>query len=235
MRRRAWLWPLALAVAIAGVPAFAAADTGWMRPGVRVWYFGAVDGGGVTSSNAEESYLIKAIVGADAQLVHHSAQTHWTSPRPLETTSAPVAGIGPCWIHPARLQPIAVQDSYLGPEITLVQRSTYTYATFPYHTLPIQALFALSAERQIVKLSYMMPYFSTGNAYFDADTGLLLYHHALWGATKMFFTLSEINYDFDRHAVFAEDDGPHTGFKAVTGESSLGKNWVGGGSIVIHR
>jgi hypothetical protein len=56
----------------------------------------------------------------------------------------------------------------------------------------------------------MIPGFSVGNAYFDSDTGLLLYYHTLWNASKMFFILSEINYDFATQHAFAEDDGPHT-------------------------
>jgi len=143
--------------------------------------------------------------------------------------------MGPCWIHPARLLTLQLQDYWLGREITFIERAPYTYATFPYRLLPMKALFALSPQREIVKLTYMLPGFSVGNAYFDADTGLLLYHHALWGASKMFFLLAEINFDFEAQAALPEDDGPHTGFKSFVSEQSLGSTWgVGGGSVVIQ-
>ena len=213
----------------------ASAQDGWMRPGVRVWYLGAVDGGGVTSSNAEEAFLFDAIEGANAQIVHHSAQTHWTAPLPVQNGSYPLLDMGPCWIHPLRLQTLQMGEHWMGQEITLIERPTYTYETFPYRLLPIGALFALSPQREIVKLTYMMPGFSVGNAYFDADTGILLYRHALWGTTKMFFILAEINYDFAGQAAYPEDDGPHAGFRSFISEQSLGSTWgVGGGSVAIH-
>ncbi len=77
-----------------------------------------------------------------------------------------------------------------------------------------------------------------GNAYFDADTGLLLYHHELWGSNKMFFMLAEINDDFAGQAAFAEDAGPHTGFRSFVSEQSMGvwngSAFWGGGSVVIQ-
>jgi hypothetical protein len=226
---------LFVAGALVAGSGIAAADDGWMRPGVRVWYLGAVDGGGVTSSNANEAYLFDAIDGTSAQVVHHSALTHWTSPKPVENGAYPLLDMGPCWIHPLRLQTLQMGEHWMGQEITFIERPTYTYETFPYRLLPIGALFALSPQRQIVKLTYMMPGFSVGNAYFDADTGILLYRHALWGTTKMFFILAEINYDFAGHAAFPEDDGPHAGFRSFVSEQSLGSTWgVGGGSVVIH-
>ena len=206
-----------------------------MRPGVRVWYVGAVDGGGVTSSNAEEAYLFDAIDGANAQIVHHAAQTHWTVPLPVQNGSYPLLDMGPCWIHPPGSRPSRwattgwarrSRSSSAPPTPTRRSRTTLSRSL---------ALFNLSSQRQIVKLTYMMPGFSTGNAYFDAETGLLLYRHALWGVTKMFFILAEINYDFDTDTAFPEDDGPHAGFKSFVSEQSLGNGWgVGGGSVVIH-
>ena len=234
MRTRACFWVL-LIIGVSHVgPGIAAADDGWMQPGVRVWYLGAVDGGGVISSNAEEAYLIDAVVGTSAHLVHHSALNQWSAPRTEETSTYPLTDMGPCWIHPLRLQTLAAGDHWLGQEITLVVRST-TYASLPFQFLPARALIGLAPQRGIVKLSYMIPGFSTGNAYFDADTGILLYYHTLWGATKMFFVLAEINYDFASQTRFLEDDGPHTGFKSFVSEQSLGSSWgVGGGSVIIQ-
>ena len=53
------------------------ADIGWMQKGVRVWYFGGVSSGGVTSSDAEEAYLIESIEGTDVRMTHHAAQNWW--------------------------------------------------------------------------------------------------------------------------------------------------------------
>jgi len=211
-----------------------AIDVGWMQKGVRIWYLGAVDGGGVTSSNAEEAYRIDRVEGNNVRLTHHSALDHWNSPRPAETTTYPLAGNGACWIHPQALQNLKMGDLWMGQEITLIIRSTYTYNTFPYHLLPVKALFDLQPQREIVKISYMIAGFSVGNAYFDADTGLLLYYHTLWGAYKMFFILSEINYDFARQTAFPEDDGPHTGFKSFVSEQSFKQPGIAGGSVIIQ-
>ena len=234
-------WAALVVVACgAGQPSAAAEEVGWMRPGVRLWYLGGVGGSGVTSSNAEEAYLITAISGNNARVVRHSALTHWTSPQPIDTSIQPTLGIASCWIHPTRLAALQMGDLWLGQEITLVVRASYTYANFlaalpaKVHFLPIKALFAVQPERQIVKIRYMLSGFSFGTAYFDADTGLMLYHDSLWGTNAMFFILAEINYDFATHTAFAEDDGPHTGYKSFVSEQSLGKNWVGGGSVVIQ-
>jgi hypothetical protein len=217
-----------------------AQDTGWMQKGVRIWYLGLVDSGGVTSSTAEEAYLLEAVEGVNVRVKHHSALTHWTSSLPVETRTCPLVGKGPCWIHPAVLQTLkgGIQDSWMDQEIVGVVRSSYTYATFPYHLLPATALFDLNPQRQFVKLVLMSPYFSTGEAYFDAETGLLLLYYTSSGVTQRFNILSEINYDFARHAAFPEDDGPHTGFRSITCEQSMGyfspPIWVGGGSVVIQ-
>ncbi len=203
-------------------------DVRWMREGVRVWYLGGVDGEGATSSNAEEAYTLGAVAGGNIPVTKHAALTHWTSPQAPTTTAYPRAGMGPCWIHPLVLDTLVAGNYWMGQEITLVTRSSYTYGTFPYKLLPTQALFNLKSPREIVKLSYMIDS-SVGNAYFDSETGLLLYYHTLWGSNKMFFILSEINYNFATRRAFAEDDGPHTGFKSLTSEQSM---W--GGSVVIQ-
>jgi hypothetical protein len=242
MKKKLFCLALLAAGLVLAVPETAAADAGWMQAGVRAWYLGGVGGGGVTSSNAEEAYLISAVVGTNARVVHHSALTHWTSLQPVDTGTYPALDMGPCWIHPARLQTLQMGDHWKGQEITLVVRSTYTYATFlstalpaKVHFLPIKALFDLASQRQIVKITYMMAGFSFGTAYFDGDTGILLYYDALWGANAMFFVLAEINYDFAGRSPFAEDEGPHTGFRSFVSEQSLGSTWgVGGGSIIIQ-
>lgn len=244
MKARAFFWLLLGIGLYVGQAEMAVAQTGWLQPGVRVWYLGGVDGGGVISSNAEEAYLIDAVNGTNARVVHHSALTHWTSPLPVETGTYSTLDQGPCWIHPQRLATIQPGDYWRDPEqvITVVQRLTYTYATFlssvlpaKTHFLPIKALFDLNPTRQLVKLSYMIDQFSLGSAYFDAETGILLYHNQLWGVGKMFFVFAEINYDFAREAAFPEDDGPHTGFRSMASEQSMGNPFmVGGGSVVIQ-
>lgn len=220
------------------------AQSEWLQPGVRVWYLGGVDGGGAISSNAEEAYRIDAVNGTNAQVVKHSALTNWTSPLPVEAGSYSTLDQGPCWIAPERLETIQPGDYWRDPEqtITVVERPTSTYATFlssvlpaKTHFLPIKALFDLSPTRKLVKLTYMIDPFSLGSAWFDAETGILLYQNALWGVTKMFFVLAEINYDFAGQTAFAEDDGPHTGFWSVASEQSLGNPLlVGGGSVIIQ-
>ena len=113
-------------------------------------------------------------------------------------------------------------------------RSDYTLDMLPYHFLPANALFNLQPQREVVKLVFMIAGFSTGNAYFDADTGLLLLYSTSDGFVTVFFVLSEINYDFADSTAFAEDDGPHTGFKSLVSEQSINFSGIGGGSIVIQ-
>lgn len=213
-------------------------DVGWMQKGVRVWYLGGVGSGGATSSNAEEAYLLGTIGENNITVIHHSALNHWDSPNPVETKMYQLDGLGPCWIHPLVLQNIEAGDYWMGQELTLVTRTLHTYESFPYSYsfLPTKALFDLRPQREIVNLNYMIPGFSVGNAYFDLDTGLLLYYHTLWGASQMFFILSEINYDFATQKAFAEDNGPHTGFKSFVSEQSMGPypGSIGGGSVIIQ-
>jgi hypothetical protein len=202
MKAKMFLWLLLIAGVTGGGTGIAAAQVGWMQPGVRLWYLGATDGGGVISSNATEAYLITAVAGTNAQVVRHSAQTNWTSPRPPETGTYSLLDQGPCWMHPAKLQTIKIGDYWRDPDqrITDVQRPTHTYSTFvstvlpaKAHLLPIKALFDLKPTRQLVKLTFMIDLFSVGSAWFDADTGIVLYQNELWGVGKMFFMLAEIN------------------------------------------
>jgi hypothetical protein len=208
------------------------ADVGWMQTGVRVWYLGGV--GGLTSSNAEEAYLFEAVDANSVRVTRHSAVNHWGSPHPVETGTYALDK-GPIWIHPQALAVLQMGDSWKGQEITLVVRSVYTYDMLPYRFLPAKALFDLKPRREVVKIVYMIPYHSTGTAYFDAETGLLLLYSTSDGFTTVFFVLSEINYSFADKSAFAEDDGPHTGFKSLASEQSLGNPWgVGGGSLIIQ-
>lgn len=232
MKRKIVLWTHILMFFVSGLSLMVgvswADDVRWMQEGVRIWYLGGVDGSGPTSSNAEEAYTLGAVVGSNITVTHHAALTHWTSPQSPTTVAYPRGGMGPCWIHPQVLDTLTVGNYWMGQEITLVTRSSYTYSTFPYKLLPAQALFNLKSPRETVKLSYMIPGTSVGNAYFDSETGLLLYYHTLWGSNKMFFILGEINYNFSTRRAFAEDDGPHTGFKSFASEQSSG------GSVIIQ-
>jgi hypothetical protein len=209
-----------------------AIDVGWMQKGVRVWYFGAAGTG--MSSDAEEAYLFTSIDGTNAQVTHHSAINHWVLPNPVDTGTYAILGKeGPCWIHPQTLQTLKSGDHWQGQEIVTVLPGTYTYDTFinefpsiPYLLLPIKTLFDLAPQRDMVKIVYMLEDFSTGTAYFDAETGLLLFRTNSNGFVTVFFILSEINYDFAGQKAFAEDDGPHTGFKSNIIKTSSSANYV---------
>lgn len=209
------------------------ADVGWMQKGVRVWYFGGV--GSATSSDAEQAYLFKDVDGDTVQVTKHSGVNHWGTAQTPDTSTYSFLDKGPCWIHPQALQDLSMGDSWMGFEITLINRAIYTYDMLPYRLLPAKALFDLKPHRELVKLTYMITGDSTGNAYFDAETGLCLFYSQLNGYITMFLILSEINYDFATQKAFAEDDGPHTGFKSFVSEASLG--WSigdGGGTVVIQ-
>jgi hypothetical protein len=208
-----------------------AIDTGWMQKGVRVWYFGAASTG--FSSDAEEAYLFSSINGNNAQITHHSAINHWASPNTVDFETDSILDKGPCWIHPQKLQTLASGDTWKGQEIVTVLPDTYTYDTLknefpsiPYLLLPIKTLFDLNPQRDLVKIVYMLEDFSTGIAYFDVETGLLLLYETSDGFVTVFFFLSEINYDFETQTAFAEDDGPHTGFKSNALETTTASNYV---------
>jgi len=121
-----------------------AIDVGWMRPGVRVWYFGGVSG--LTTSNAEEAYLITAISGGNVQFVCHSALGFWKSPRPVANLIAPV-GKGSFWMHPAVLQTLAPGDYWQDQEILTVTWENGTYATLYLRDLPLSPAPGESAVR----------------------------------------------------------------------------------------
>lgn len=209
---------LSLWLILDGVSAWAI-DVGWMQEGVRIWYFGGV--GSASSSDAEEAYLLKAVSGSDVQVTKHSGMNHWGTTNPVDTSTYSFLDKGPCWMHPQTLQNLQSGDHWMGFEIVTIIRPTYTYDMLPYHFLPAKALFDLQPQRQVVKITYMIPGFSTGTAYFDAETGLCLMYSQLNGNVTVFFILSEINYDFSNHQAFAEDNGPHTGFKSSVLEQQM--------------
>jgi hypothetical protein len=202
-----------------------AIDVGWMQKGVRVWYFGAV--GSTTSSDAEEAYLFGDVNGNNVQVTKHSGMNHWATSNAPDTSTYSFLGKGPCWINPQVLQNLQSGDNWKGQVISTVLRESHTYDTFkamfsfPYLLLPIKTLFDLKSQRDLVKIVYYIDGFSTGIAYFDADTGLLLLYETSSGYVTVFFILSEINYDFATRSAFAEDNGPHTGFKSSVLEQQM--------------
>ncbi len=218
-----------------------AIDVKWMQKGVRVWYYGSV-GTGMTS-DAEEAYLFGPVSGHNIQVTRYSGKNHWDS---LSMADSAVAysriDKGPIWIHPQVLQNIQAGDNWMGIGIKSIYRNAYNsyndfknnnaeFNSIPYLLLPIKALFDLAAQRNVVKLVYgnlLAPDFDevAGTAFFDAETGLCLFNIKRTLTTTVFFILSEINYDFTTQKAFAEDNGPHTGFKSNATKSSTPLNLV---------
>jgi hypothetical protein len=199
------------------------ADTAWMRPGIRAWYFG-----GVGSSNATEAYLINQVTQGEADVIHHTGTGNWSFALPGIHSNHDLNSQGPFWIHPAVLSTLQHGPStfWQGREVTLVIRTLCTRETLPcVSLLPVHSLFDASPERVIVTVNYMIPNFSVGTAYFDAETGLLLQ----WNEPGIFFYLAEINYDFLTRTAFPEPDRPHPGFRSMISLTSFD-----GGMIVIH-
>ncbi len=207
-----WLW---LAVGAFG-------DTGWMQSGVRAWYFGGVDGGGSSASDAEEAHLLGAVSGTQVTVTRHAGTGQWTTTQPAQQSTHNFSTQGPFWMHPTALATVAAGSYWQGLEITSVARASRTYETLPCNKLlPALAMFTQTANRNIVIINYMLPNSSVGTAYFDATTGLLLQRHDLWGGTKMFLVLAEINYDFATSTAFPEPNRPHPGFKSTVALSSF--------------
>jgi len=221
---------------ILGVAGVRAQDVGWMQQGVRVWYFGAAG-----TQNAEEAYLFSAVSGANVQVTKHSGVNYWASAGPVETSNHSFLDKGPCWMHPDVLQTLQSGDTWKGQVIATVLRETHSYESFsqqfslPYLLLPIKTLFDLQTQRELVKIVYYIDQFSTGIAYFDVETGLLLLYETSSGYVTIFFLLSEINYDFATHQAFAEDSGPHTGFKSSVTKTTNTAQYLSMQSMVETR
>ncbi len=214
-----------------------------MQEGVRVWYFGAAG-----TENAEEAYLFDSINGNTAQLTHHSGTDYWSLTMP-EAQTSPNLDQGPFWIHPQVLQTIASGDNWMGIRIASMNRKTYTYDTFknnaefasiPYLLLPIKTLFDLQNQREVVRIVYGIPdppYYDPvwGTAYFDAETGLCLFNLRRTAYNTTWFILSEINYNFATKQAFAEDNGPHIGFRSIITKTSSVSTYINIKSMVETR
>lgn len=206
-------------------PSLLAADTRWMQTGVRVWYMGAGN-----PADQEEAYLINGFDGDLMSVTRHSATGSWTSPSLAETNTYPRYDKGPFWIHPQVLANLQKDQTWMGQVITSIERKYWRIYTsnpedpdnFPHHLLPAWALFKLSPQRLLAKIVCIIPYFSQSVAYFDAETGLLLYRDVVSVAASYNFILSEINYNFGTRRAFPEDNGPHTGYLSYLNETAWG-------------
>lgn len=201
----------------AGSPALYADDTGWRQPGVRVWYVG-VTAGYSGQTDAEEANLIDRVEGADLRIVKHSAVGFWESPLPVSVLSAPnPASEGPFWISPQRLRALHPPAAFLwqGLKLSVKARVTYQRADdLPFFAfLPVRALFQVKLPRELITLTGENDGV-VGDYFFDVETGLGLSSTLAMPGFYMMMMLSEINYDFATHQAFAEDDGPHTGYRA---------------------
>lgn len=192
-------------------------DTGWLQPGIRLWYVGGVSTV-PTSVDAETAIVIDRFENGAAYMTQHSAVRYWSSPMPAATVISPqAASEGAFWINPARLAPLQAGTVFTWKsQLYVVSRATYTLATLPFlHLLPETALFNLSPAREIITLSYAKDDI-TADYFFDVQMGLLLSQTERLTSggdvTITMLTLSEINYDFATRTAFAEDTGLHTAF-----------------------
>lgn len=219
-------WALGLFLILNGCAlAVLAADTGWLQPGVRVWYVGGVSSGPnptpdpqQASVDAETAVVIDRFENGAAYLTQHSAVSYWTSPMPASQVISPdAAAEGAFWINPARL--VGLQPAGVFPwkgQVCIVSRAAYTPTTLPFlYLLPEAALFELASPREIITLTFANDTLA-GDYFFDVLTGLLLSQTERLTSggevTTTMLTLSEINYDFAHHTAFAEDGGLHTAF-----------------------
>jgi hypothetical protein len=212
------------AAVLPGGLGLAAEDTGWRQPGVRVWYIGATasySGQG----DAEEAQLIERAAGTGLRVVKHSAVDFWNAPLPSSVLAAPdPASEGPFWISPQRLRQLHQADAFSWQGLALVVKARITYQRaedlpFIAH-LPVQALYQVQAPRELITLTGENDGVF-GDYFFDVETGLGLSSTLATPGFYMMMMLAEINYDFATHQAFAEDDGPHTGFRARQGAGRL--------------
>lgn len=202
---------------LAGAVAAAADETGWRQPGVRVWYVGA-SASYSGQSDVEEAYLIDRVDGGGLRIVNHSAVGFWEAPLPENVLSAPdPAREGPFWISPQRLRALRPPDAFSWQGLSLVVKARVTYQSaddLPFIAfLPVQALYRAQAPRELITLTGENDGV-VGDYFFDVETGLGLSSTLAVPGFYIVRMLSEINYDFAMRQAFAEDDGPHTAYRA---------------------
>ncbi|MCU0579118.1 MAG: hypothetical protein MUF69_06170 [Desulfobacterota bacterium] len=159
-----------------------AEDTGWLQPGVRVWYIG---GTGFTdnssasfSTNTQEADLIHSSMGGILYVVQQQAISSWNIAIPATNwVHAIPSSEGLFWINPQRLKAMQAgqEIQWLNNRRTVLTRASYTSETLPFlKLLPLDALFKLSPSREFVVLTNAgqsgMP---AGQYVFDVETGLL--------------------------------------------------------------
>jgi hypothetical protein len=216
---RMWFILLASALTLGSAKAVAD-DTGWRQPGVRVWYVGA-SASYSGQSDAEEANLIEQAAGGGLRVVRHSAVAFWDAPLPVSVLAAPnPASEGPFWISPQRLRALHLLDavSWQGLSLLVKARVTYQRADdLPFIAyLPVQALYQAQSPRELITLTGENDGV-VGDYFFDVETGLGLSSSLYTPGFYIMMMLSEINYDFATHQAFAEDNGPHTAYRAGQG------------------
>ncbi len=163
MSPRQFLRAVLVGGVIVGGSATASAQVGWMTWRATLVPRGAVDGSGPTSSNAEEAFLIEAVIGTSARVVRHAAlkplgiaaagaDADLPRPRPGPLLDAPAAPAD----HRARRLLARSDRGDHGGRAADPRLATFVNAVLPgkVHLLPVKALFDLQATRQLVKLSY---------------------------------------------------------------------------------
>jgi hypothetical protein len=205
---------------LTGSVALLAEDTGWRQPGVRAWYIGAT-GAGV---NSEEANLIEQ-AGAGIRVVRHSSVAYWSTPSPASVLPVPnPASEGPFWISPARLRALHQLDAISWQGLSLIVKARVTYQNaddLPFFAyLPVQALYQAQSPRELITLTGDNDGV-VGDYFFDVETGLGLSSSLYMPGFYIMMMLSEINYDFAAHQAFAEDNGPHTGYRAGQGAGRM--------------
>jgi hypothetical protein len=203
---------------------FAAEDTGWRQPGVRVWYIGA-SASYTGQSDAEEANLIQQGPGNGLRVLRHQAVGFWSAPLPASTLDAPnPTSEGPFWISPARLQKLHSPDAFSWQGLSLIVKARVTYQNaddLPFIAyLPVQALYAAKSPRELITLTGENDGV-IGDYFFDVETGLGLSSTLNTPGFYIMMMLAEINYDFATHQAFAEDNGPHTGYRAGQGAGRM--------------
>jgi hypothetical protein len=201
-----------------------ASDFGWLQPGVRVWYHGNVDtvGDGAPSTTIQQANLFEFVSPSVCTLKIHEAAAGWSSGLTSRTAILPSPyQEGPFWCRPDLLSLVVSGQPFFWRERQYVaQRGPATLAemgVFAKASEPIRALFGASTREMVVLSASWMEGGSihTEEVRLDVLTGILLtqWQQEVGLATiEVHLVMAEINYDFDAHALFAEDAGPHVGF-----------------------